>query len=326
MHALGVDVGYGYTKAVSSLGKALAFPSAVGLAEAPGYHIDLNGADQLPTRGGLVTLEDKVAYFYGDKAIRASRILHQPRDRQWLRSRPYRVLWEAVVGSLVLPGTHPVIVTGLPVSYFTDRTTLGEVVRQVLAGRDITPASITVVPQPFGSFCARLLDTEGRMINEQQAMAHVGIIDIGHFTTDLMEIKELEFLQKGSGSLEVGVANVLDHIRRVAHEQWGRYLEPSECEGVIESGKVRVKGTMYDVAAICEVAFADVASAIAAFARQLWAGGEALDAVILTGGGGDLFADLLIAEFSHLSVIDSPFLANAQGFMRYALYRQQEDG
>lgn len=54
---------------------------------------------------------------------------------------------------------------------------------------------------------------------------HLGLIDIGYFTADLAEVKELEFVQKGSGSLEVGVATVLDTVRRHAADQWGRQLD-----------------------------------------------------------------------------------------------------
>lgn len=57
------------------------------------------------------------------------------------------------------------------------------------------------------------------MKEEQRALVHLGLIDIEYFTTDLAEVKELEFVQKGSGSLEVGVATALDTVRRHAADQ-----------------------------------------------------------------------------------------------------------
>jgi len=165
MHALGVDVGYGHTKAVSSLrDRPLTFPSVVGRAEADAYRLDLNGHDQPPLHGGVLTSANDDAYLYGEPAIRYARVAHQPRDRDWIRSQPYRVLWDAVVTELLLPSTHPIIVTGLPVRYYSaDRPVLEEVVQQVVQGRNLRPREVIVVPQPFGSFFAHILDHTGRL-------------------------------------------------------------------------------------------------------------------------------------------------------------------
>jgi hypothetical protein len=148
MHAVGVDVGYGHTKAVSSLrDRPLTFPSVVGRAEAKAYRLDLNGHDHTPLRGGVLTGANDDVYLYGEPAIRYARIAHQPRDRDWIRSQPYRVLWEAVVTELLLPSTHPIIVTGLPVRYYSaDRPVLEEVVQQVLYARNLRPRLVIVVP------------------------------------------------------------------------------------------------------------------------------------------------------------------------------------
>ena len=159
------------------------------------------------------------------------------------------------------------------------------------------------------------------MKDERRALVHLGLIDIGYFTTDLAEVKELEFVQKGSGSLEVGVATVLDTLRRHAADQWGRQLDLRECEQALREQKLRVKGQEHDIHTICDSALSEAAAAIAAYVHQLWEGGEALDELLLTGGGGAVFQEPLQAEFSQLCLTSAPFLANARGFMRYALYR-----
>jgi hypothetical protein len=326
MHALGVDVGYGHTKAVSSLrDRPLTFPSVVGRAEAEAYRLDLNGHDHTPLRGGVLTGAHDDAYLYGEPAIRYARVAHQPRDRDWIRSQPYRVLWDAVVTELLLPSTHPLIVTGLPVrDYRADRAILEEVVQQVLQGRNIRPRQVIVVPQPFGSFFAHILDHTGRLAPAQQPTAHRGLIDVGHFTTDCVEVHDCEHIEKGSGSLEVGVATVVDAIRRLAHERWGRTLNASECEAAIGGAPVRVTGQDHDLREATQSYCADVALAIAQYARQLWGGGAALDEVLVTGGGGPLLVDGLRSAFSQLTLLPDAFVANARGYMQYALYRGQE--
>jgi plasmid segregation protein ParM len=200
---------------------------------------------------------------------------------------------------------------------------LEQVVQEILQHRSIQGAAVTVVPQPFGSFFDQILSPEGIVRDEQRALVHLGLIDIGYFTTDLAEVKELEFVQKGSGSLEVGVATVLDTVRRHAAEHWGRQLDLRECEQALHEQKLKVKGQEYGIHTVCDSALREAAAAIAAYAHQLWGGGEALDELLMTGGGGAVFHKPLRAEFSQLCLTSAPFLANARGFMRYALYKRR---
>jgi hypothetical protein len=326
MHAVGVDVGYGHTKAVSSLcDRPLTFPSVVGRAEATTYQLDLNGHDHMPLRGGVLTGTTDDVYLYGEPAIRYARLTHQPRNRDWIRSQPYRVLWDAVASELLLPSTHPIIVTGLPVRYYSaDRAVLEEVVQQVLHGRNIRPRLIIVVPQPFGSFFDYLLDRHGQLALERNPDAYRGIIDIGHFTTDFAAVRDCEYIEKGSGSLEVGVSTVCDAIGRLTQERWGRTLNASECEAVVGGAPVRMKGQLYDVRDATQTACADVAMAIRHYAQQLWDGGAALDEVLVTGGGGPLLVEGLRSAFSQLILLPDAFIANARGYMQYALTRARE--
>ena len=75
MHALGVDVGYGHTKALSSLrDKPLTFPSAVGRAETETYQLDLNSHDREPLCGGVLMGTNDEVYLYGEPAIRYARV------------------------------------------------------------------------------------------------------------------------------------------------------------------------------------------------------------------------------------------------------------
>ena len=101
MVALGIDIGFGYTKALSSEGNSVTFPSAVGQAETVRFKPDLRRQPR-SQNGGVVTL-DGISYFYGEPALRHSRTILHPRDRGWIQSLPYRILWEAVVEALLPP-------------------------------------------------------------------------------------------------------------------------------------------------------------------------------------------------------------------------------
>ena len=148
----------------------------------------------------------------------------------------------------------------------------------------------------------------------------MGIVDVGYFTTDLAEVNELEFIQRGSGSIEVGVATVLDTLRRVIAEELTRSLDAQETEQVLRNRCLKVKGHAHDLGGLCDLAVREAATAVAAYVRQLWSGAEGLDRLLLTGGGGMVFQPFLQAELPELVLAPSPVLANARGFLRYALY------
>ena len=87
MIALGIDVGYGHTKALSSIGGSVTFPSVVGVAEAEGFRLAVGTTDRRALQGGTLALNG-ASYLYGEQALRHARTVVQPRDRNWLQSRP----------------------------------------------------------------------------------------------------------------------------------------------------------------------------------------------------------------------------------------------
>ena len=316
---VGIDVGYGHTKALSSAGACAVFPSAVGVADPQAFRLQVNGRAAPRAQEPLVCL-DGVSYLVGESARRHARTVVQPRDRAWLDSLPYRILWHAALEHVVPAEMTISIVTGLPVSFYHDRERLQQVIRQVLAQRQITASAVHVVPQPFGSFFDAVLDPQGTIIDESRILAHLGLIDVGYFTTDLVEVQELEYVQKGSGSIEVGVATMIDTLRAVVTEQYGRALSPHEVEQVLRTAHVRLAGREHNVQELCAHAVREVALAIVTYARQLWGSGEQLDQVLLTGGGGPLIQPLARDSFAAFAVAPTPHLANARGYVRYALY------
>jgi hypothetical protein len=57
---------------------------------------------------------------------------------------------------------------------------------------------------------------------------------------------------------------------------------------------------------------------VVAAAAQLWKGGAALDAVIVTGGGALLVGPYIQERFRHAQVVAEPVFANARGYWRFA--------
>lgn len=316
---IGIDIGYGHTKALSSTGASAVFPSVVGRADPQAFRLHVNGPRSSSTLEPTVCL-DGVEYLVGDGALRHARAVMQPRDRDWLESPAYRILWHAALAHVVLPGTAPTIVTGLPVSFYQDRERLQQVVTQVLAERQATAKLVRVVPQPFGSFFDTVFDPQGQLVDDTRLLAHTGLVDVGYFTTDVVEVQELEYIQKGSGSIAVGVATMVDTLRGVLTERLERVLPVHEAEQVLRTHRVRVRGQDHDVHELCTLAVQDAALAISTYVRQLWGAGDQFDCLLLTGGGAPLVQSVLTEQWPPLQLTHAPMLANARGYLRYALH------
>ena len=78
-------------------------------------------------------------------------------------------------------------------------------------------AEVLVVPQPFGALLSLLLDEQGKLITDTLDLVEgrVAVIDFGTFTTDLILVEGLEYIEARSSSIEVGVSTVLEMIRKV---------------------------------------------------------------------------------------------------------------
>ena len=316
---MGIDIGYGQTKALSSTGASAIFPSAVGLADPQAFHLHLTGTTSTTTSDQTVCL-DGTLYLVGEPAVRHARAVVQPRDRDWLETPPYRILWHAALERVLLPGLDSIIVTGLPVSFYHDRKRLQQVVVRVLEERHATTQQIKVIPQPFGSFFDVMFDPQGQMVDDARLQAHIGLIDVGYFTTDVVEVQQLEYIQKGSGSMSVGVATILDTLRGFLTERMGRVVTAQEAEEVLRTHHVRVRGQEHDMQECCLVAVHDAALAVSTYVRQLWGMGDQFDRILLTGGGGPLVHALLVEQWPQLELTHAPLLANARGYVRYALH------
>src|SRR5688572_2733567 len=123
---IGLDVGYGDTKAACDNGRSVCFPSLVAPAEFIRFQADVTTQAQW---NGL-TLHDTEQgdLFIGEVAARQGRpgAVRSPRDRDRVADAIMTHLTDAAFASL-LPGveyTRAKIITGLPMDYYGDAEAL----------------------------------------------------------------------------------------------------------------------------------------------------------------------------------------------------------
>ncbi len=333
MEVVGLDLGCGYTKAVSGTSTDL-FKSVLGPASERAFSDDLalsGPADRhrevaLPVSGGR--------YYLGELAERES---HGPRatlDANVFFDEFAPVLGPAAFAWLFQDDVEELgVVVGLPMAQFADHR---ERLTDTLSGQHlverfertgaskrlaITVTDVCVLPQPLGAALHLLLDDDGQVSNQEVFDKKIGVIDIGLHATGFTVAQRGDYSERASATAPAGLASAYQVIAERLRESSGVEVSAHRLAEVLQVGNIRIHGTRYDLRKIAEQAYEELAEHLAGFAEQHWREEWDLDLVLLTGGGGPLLAPWLApAVRGEVVLADEgadPRLANARGFAKY---------
>jgi plasmid segregation protein ParM len=327
---IGIDLGYGHVKAIAENGQTVCFPSLVAPAESIRFKADVGAS---VAANGL-TLYDTTEgdLFIGELAARQGRpgAVRSPRDRDRVADPIVTHLADAAFAKLLsgMDYVRASIVTGLPVDFYRDAIQLADHLRgQHLAETDersivVDVEDVLVVPQPFGALLSILLDERGKLMADvaHLAQGRVAVLDVGQFTTDLILVDSLEYIEAGSASLEVGVSTALEMLRKVLLDEHRISYEPHELEVAIRRGWLVIDGQTVHLNGLAGDHLSTIAQSVEARARTLWNIGT-LSAIVLAGGGALALKDWLKPYFRQALYAPDAAMANVTGFLRYGLRR-----
>lgn len=333
---IGLDIGYGVVKAVTAQ-TVITFPSVCGHARAIKFQ-----AEEIAVRHpGDQVIDAEGEWFIGDLA----QTQLPPGDLLRLRGRTadesvmgnvFRLrLAKAALGKL-LPNrigddvVHVCIATGLPVDHMPDAPELkAALLGQHVVKTDATSfiANVTdvmVMPQPQGTIYAQLLTAEGAVNREHDAM-RTGVCDVGTYTVDLALNDDGEYIDAESGSVEGGVSAVLERIAALLEREHRQKIPFKLVETVLRTGKFRAKGDVVDYSEAVQEALEPLRSATLNLMSEKWKTGTTIDVIYLSGGGAELVQGALEMLYPQIRLVDEPQLANARGYLNYALFAQRQD-
>ncbi len=251
MKRVGIDVGYGYTKAADGV-REVVFPSVIGRAERIRYQSDL--VDRVGRFNGLSLGVNGSEYFVGELALQQSRVQFTLLDRSRTTSDQLKLLFLAALSELTGRGHEDVqVVTGLPVEYYQDRELLaGQLLGQHRVSRNgseqaFSVQAVKVIPQPFGTLFWKILSDDGYIVEERLARARVGIVDVGVYTTDYVLVDWLTYIEKGSGSIPVAMSTAYGLLAREILDQYGLGLSLHNVDACVRTRSVRVYGARQDI-------------------------------------------------------------------------------
>ena len=323
-----IDVGFGYTKALSGNGGRSIFPSAVTPARGTGdLAAALGGGSVKHRMTATIQGVGEREYLVGSAALAAGA------TRSWSADgdgrADYAMLVLAALASVGASGLVDVAL-GLPLSIYLQRDqrrTLRDHIWGLRAavswdGRASTTveaASVRVLSQAVGAYYAALLGPDGAKLAGQA----VGAVDIGYHTTDFLLLTPGDGGvsipdEARSGSLDAGMSQATDAVRQHVVNQTGTPFSPPE--GMIEAalrngGHITVRGESIDIRPVYDEALRSLATRIQTdIQRALGQQIDYLAASLLAGGGGAEIAPYL--HLPAMQVVPDPVFANAAGFLQ----------
>ncbi|MBN1921169.1 MAG: ParM/StbA family protein [Anaerolineae bacterium] len=317
----GIDIGYNATKAVTDR-RRTTFPSAVGSPDRASF--TLNGGNE-----SAIVLLSPSHVLIGEEAVQQSRFLNRREDRRWIDSGEWLALFIAALTGLTSGSPVDVeVVTGLPVSFYSDKEQvqqrlLGEhrVQREGRRGQILRVVNARVIPQPFGSLLAEVLDERGQIQQRDLAQAAVGLIDIGGKTCNLLSVNRLSEIGRETTSVNIGGWNLVRAVRQWLAQHYPGLddLRDHQLATAIQARTLHYYGEpVKDFPAVVNDLAADLARQILSEASHLWNGGATLDAILVTGGGALLLGEHIRRHWTHARLVSEPVYGNAVGYWKFA--------
>ncbi len=333
MEIVGIDVGFGFTKAYNGKNSAI-FKSLIGDATDIQFRSLLG--DDSSTSHLHITLEDK-SYFLGSYAEMQSNIREFTLDQDKLIEDFVRILAIAAAG-ICTDSVAPInVVSGLPVGYLKrDSKRLKEMIRgsheityHNSDGNDVTKKitidKIHIIPQPIGSIFNLIFDDNGKIKDRGLATQKLGVVDIGFKTTDFSIFDHLQYIERGSSTMDTGISKCFSVISNKLRQESNINIELFRMFKFIESGIIKIRGKEYNISNLKKRVYNHSASAIASDLNRLWENDWDIDSIILSGGGSVELAEYLSPNIEGNVIpipknVDARF-NNVQGYCKFGRYK-----
>lgn len=320
-----IDLGYGYTKAVSK-DKKVIFPSVVAPAQESaadfgktiGYAVEYRKAGEIT----------KHKLYVGDLAVKEGRAVEASLSRTKFKGQSSIVL---ALNAAYLSGCdkQTPLALGLPLAYYKNqKDDVVNVFQKVDAyvsvnggpEKRISFPKVYVFPQGVGAvYIQSNLPKEGL----------VGLLDIGFYTTDHIMFEctpeDIVPLKSYNSSLEIGVSTALKLFSDEMRQHVGVPISLPDAQYLWKKKKITFRGVAIEPTAVVEKIKKSVARSITESIISAWSEKiDWLDELLLSGGGSIEFYNEIKEAFPLAKLVDDAQFANALGYLEMVKGLQQE--
>ena len=285
-------------------------------------------------RSQLSFVDNTGRYLVGDRAVDFGEPSQSSVDSSYIESNEYRV--QALHAFSLAAGKKPNedkrddkltrlrIVTGLPVEWYQKDAHKLMKIMKGWKNNKVFIESVSVVPQPIGTVYDMQVDWNGQQtlnLKEQK----IGLIDVGHGTIDLIEIKDSEVNFGVAGGGAEGISRLYSDVysKLKNHKRFkdsGR--DKDEIPKIILDGGCKIEGEFESFEKIIDESKKRSCEAINTLINDLWGNKrKTLDKIIITGGGADALRDHFddFIPSAQLLIPEDPSMSNARGFAKLSM-------
>ena len=333
MEIVGIDVGFGFTKAFNGTNSVI-FKSLIG--DPTDIQFSSSIGNNSSSSNLHVTLDNK-SYFIGNYAELQSNVREFTLDQNKLLTDFVKILAITIAGVCCEDTTSLNVVSGLPVGFlkrdykkFTDSIKdYHEITYHHQNGKDVTKKifikNVHMIPQPIGSIFNLIMNDNGQISNKALAMQKLGVVDIGFRTTDFSIFDHLQYVERSSTTMDTGIAKCFSVISNKLRKESGVNIELYRMFKFIESGILKIRGKEYNISNLKQRVYTHAASAIATDLNRLWEDDWDIDSIILSGGGSMELAKYIQSQIEGniipMAANDDARLNNVQGYLKFGRYK-----
>ena len=333
MKTVGVDIGYGFLKVYDG-NNFIVIPSVIGESISMAFEMQKEmghtESNKINYRKLSEVIVDDNEYSVGEFAILQSENSYRPISLDRATDGFLKVFFLLGLACTMNENDteeHFHLVTGLPVkdfvlhkNFYVKEFTGTHSIKINGFERIINIDKVTVIPQPYGTFCDGLFESDGSA-NEGFAQQHIGIIDVGFKTSDFIQIKDYTYLEKYSSTSINGMSYIYSEVKDYLHNQYAISKEDFELETIIRDGSLRYNGQTIDISDFLVKVKKSLTKKISAEIKNKWPNFPELEVIIISGGGGSMLFDYFYDALREDIVLShDPQIANVRGYYSWGKY------
>jgi len=335
---VGIDVGYGVTKAVCSAADGsdlfVKFPSVAAYARPLKFQED----EISKKHPGERITDGNEEWFVGELAMQQTRTSEQyqlqGRDGNEAANMRFRLRMVKVALAKIFSDykngetVRILLATGLPVDHMSDSSAL----KKEFTGQfpvDTNNANfialideVIVMPQPYGTIYSYMFTSDGEM-NPSHNVKRVAVADFGRFTIDLAYDDNGDYIDPKSGSRTSGMYLAQEAVSDAYLRRYGVRPSLRDVEEILSKGAVTVSGETVSFEKERTDALRGVRSAGLSLMGEKWDKGLEIHRILVAGGGASSAIDDVKAAYKQAVLVPNAQMSNAIGYRNYAVYTQK---
>lgn len=180
-----------------------------------------------------------------------------------------------------------------------------------------------ITAQGLGALFNLIMDKNGLIHNESLAFSHIGIIEVGSRTTNLIHMNNLQTVDHETDTFTLGGWDMVAVLKDALTNNYRRVSpDDFEVEKYLRAGWMMYDGKRVSIQREIDDAARAVASQVLSFVSNKWKSPGLMEMILITGGSSKQIGKALASSFAQSKLDEDPILSNAKGYWKLA---QRED-